>query len=274
MVSLAIFGMVGGLSTVALTTVDKILLNEYYNLSLAGVYTISFYFASIILIPNKALGKISSTIIADSWKEMDLKKIDDIYYKSSINQLFAGLLLFVLMVGNLHNIFKILPPEYGGGEWVVVLISLANLAVVSTGVSVQILSTSHRYKVQTYSTGILIGLTIISYLIFIPLWGMNGAALGTLFSMVSSSIMRVFYIQWDMKLFPFKKTHLQCLAIGLLAYLCGFVLPVIEPFPVDLFIRSLVISGIYVGLSYWLNISDDMTLIGNKVRIRIRNILK
>jgi len=265
MISLAIYGIIGGLSGVAITSVDKILLNEYYNLSMTGVYSISFFFGSIILIPNRALGKISSTIIADAWKDNDLNTIDDIYYKSSINQLFAGLLLFVLMVTNLHNIFKILPAEYSGGEWVIVIISLANLIVTSTGVSVQIIATSHKYKIQTYSLGLLVILTVIFYMIFIPLWGMIGAALGSLFSMALASSLRVFYLNWNMKLFPFRITHLKCLAIGVLAFIVGKIIPEFSSYPVDLIIRCSAISTVFIGLSCAFKISDDLNMIVNKL---------
>lgn len=265
MISLAVYGIIGGLSGVAMTSVDKILLNEYYNLSTTGVYSISFFFGSIILIPNRALGKISSTIIADAWKDNDRNTIDDIYYKSSINQLFAGLLLFILLVTNLHNIITILGSDYRGGEWVIIIISLANLIVASTGVSVQIISTSHKYKIQTYSLALLVVLTIIFYLIFIPLWGMVGAALGSLFSLTLASLMRVFYLNWDMKLFPYRITHLKCLAIGALALVVGKTIPVFHHFLVDLAIRCSATSVVFIGLNYLFHISSDLDAIADKV---------
>lgn len=263
-ISLSFFGIISGLSAVALLNIDTIMLNEYFNLSVTGVYAISFFFGTIILIPSKALGKISSTIIADAWKDNDLKTIDDIYYKSSINQLFAALLLFVLMVTNLHNIFKILPPEYGGGEWVIILIALSNLIVASTGVSVQIIGTSHKYKIQTYSMGVLVVLVVIFYMIFIPLWGMNGAALGSLLSVAGASLLRVFYLQRNMKLFPYRMVHLKCVAIGLLAFAVGKFIPIIDHFIIDLFIRCSAISVVFVSLSYAFRISDDLNQIADK----------
>jgi O-antigen/teichoic acid export membrane protein len=264
MISLSAFGIIGGLSSVALLNIDTIMLNEYYNLSLAGVYSISFFFGTIILIPNKALGKISSTIIADAWMKNDLKTIDDIYYKSSINQLFAALLLFILMVTNLHNIFKILPSQYAGGEWVIILIALSNLIVASTGVSVQIIGTSHKYKIQTYSMGVLVLLVVIFYMIFIPVWGMVGAALGSLLSVSGASLLRVFYLKQNMKLFPYRKIHLKCVAIGIFAFIIGKIIPIIDNFIIDLFVRCSVISILFVGLSYFFRISDDFNLMANK----------
>jgi O-antigen/teichoic acid export membrane protein len=270
MISLAVYGIIGGLSGVAITSVDKILLNEYYNLSMTGVYSISFFFGSIILIPNRALGKISSTIIAEAWKDNDMKTIDDIYYKSSINQFLAGMLLFLLLVGNLHNIFKILPPQYSGGEWVIILISLSNLIVASTGISVQIISTSHKYRIQTYSLGVLLVLTIIFYMIFIPQWGMVGAAFASLLSFALASALRVFYLNWNMKLFPYRLTHLKCLAIGLLVFLIGKIIPVFQHHLVDLAIRCSFIGISFIGLGYGFKISEDINLMVNKVLRQIR----
>jgi len=272
MISLSFFGIISGLSAVALLNIDTIMLNEYFNLSVTGVYAISFFFGTIILIPSKALGKISSTIIADAWKNNDLKTIDDIYYKSSINQLFAALLLFILMVTNLHNIFKILPSEYGGGEWVIILIALSNLIVASTGVSVQIIGTSHKYKIQTYSMGVLVVLVVIFYMIFIPMWGMNGAALGSLLSVAGASLLRVFYLQRNMKLFPYRMVHLKCVAIGLLAFAVGKIIPVFDHFIIDLFIRCSAIGVVFVSLSYAFRISDDLNLMADKLLkyLRIR----
>ena len=270
MISLSVFGMIGGLSAVALKQIDTIFLNGYYDLSIVGIYNISFQFGTIILVPSVALGKISSTFIADAWKDKDMVTINDIYYKSSINQLFAALLLFILMVTNFHNIFKILPAQYAGGEWVIVLIALSNLVVASTGVSVQIIGTSHKFKILTYSSIVLVALSAISYMVFIPLWGMIGAAFVSLLSVSAASILRVFYLNQNMKLFPYRTTHLKCLAIGLLAFAVGKILPIQDNFLVDLIIRCSAISVVYIGLCYHFDISSEMTLIGDKVILLLK----
>lgn len=264
MVGLSVFGIIGGLSSVALQNIDTIILNEYYNLSLTGVYSISFFFGTIILIPGVALAKISSTVIADAWKEKDMATISDIYYKSSINQTYAAMLLFILMVPNLHNVFKILPPGYEAGKWVIIIIALSKLIVSSSGVSVQIIGTSHKYKIQTYSLGLLLILSVIFYLIFIPLYGMIGAAIGSMLSISLASVFRVIYLYNNMKLFPYRPVHLKCLGIGLVSFVAGKIIPVFDHLVIDLIIRSAAISLTFVGLGYWFGISDDINLIIDK----------
>ena len=270
MISLSVFGMISGLSAVALKQIDTVMLNAYTNLSTTGIYSILFFFGTVILIPSVALGKISSTIIANAWKDKDMETIEDIYYKSSINQLFASSLLFLLIVTNVTNILRLLGPKYSGTELVIILISLSSLIVSSTGSSVQIIGTSHKYKIQTYSMGVLVVLVIIFYMIFIPLWGMNGAALGSLLSVSGASLLRVFYLKRSMKLFPYRMVHLKCVGIGLLAFAVGRLIPVIDQFVIDLFIRCSAISVVFIGLCYFFNITGDLNLIVNKFLKQIR----
>jgi len=250
MISLSFFGLLSSVSAVALLNVDTIMVNEYFGLSTTGVYIISFFFGTFILIPAVALGKISSTFIAEAWKNKDMKMISDIYFKSSINQLFAALLLFILLVTNLHNVFKILGPQYQGGEWVIIIIALSKLIVSSTGVSVQIIGTSHKFKVQTYSMAVLVVLSVVFYMIFIPLWGMVGAAIGSLLSISTASLLRVFYLQRSMNLFPYRLVHIKCLAIGLVALTLGKLIPVIDNLYLDLLMRCSAISMVFITFCY------------------------
>jgi len=270
MISLSLFGIIGGVSSIALKQIDTIMLGAYADLSVAGVYSIIFYFGTVVLIPSVALGKISSTIIADSWKNNDLKTIDDIYFKSSINQMLFSLLLFILIVANTNNIIQLLGHRYQGTEWVIVLVSLTSLIVASTGSSVQIIGTSHKYKIQTYSLGLLVVLSVIFYAIFIPVLGMIGAALGSLLSISGASLMRVYYLKRNMNLFPYRMIHLKCAAIGVVAFVIAKIIPAIDNFIIDLFVRCSVISILFVGLSYLFHISNDFNQMADKILKQIR----
>jgi len=257
MIVMGIYGIVSGLSSVALVSIDKIMVNGFFGLSLTGIYSISSYFATIILIPNRALSKISSAVLADAWKDNNLQSINSIYYKSSINQLLAGCLLFILMAANLHNIFTILPPEYAGGEMVIVFISLGNLFAVATGVSANILATSSRYKVHTYQVGILIVLTVVTNLVFIPLLGINGAALASMTSTVIFSVIRIVYLKKKMDLFPFRSGHLRLLAVSAVALLAGMLIPRMNYWMVDLVIRCTTIVVLFMAGILITNVSEE-----------------
>ncbi|HKL66889.1 MAG TPA: oligosaccharide flippase family protein, partial [Bacteroidales bacterium] len=95
MLSLCAFGILSGLSGIAITSIDKYMVNAYVGLSGAGIYSIAVYFASLILIPARSLQKIAIPVISEAWKRNDNEVIQNVYYKSSINQLIIGLLIFI-----------------------------------------------------------------------------------------------------------------------------------------------------------------------------------
>lgn len=270
MISISVFGIIGGLSSVALKQIDTAMLGAYTDEATTGIYAILFYFGTVISIPGIALGKISSTIIADAWKNKDQGTIADIYFKSSINQLFVSLLLFILVITNLQNILYVLGERYTGTEWVIILISFSSLVVSSTGSSVQIISTSHKYKILTYSSGVLMVLSVIFYMIFIPRLGIVGAALGSMLSVSGASLLRVFYLQRNMNLFPYRLVHLKCVAIGLLAAAIGKFIPVMDNYYLDLVIRCSGVSVVFIGLCYLFCITEDMNQMVNKSFRRFR----
>ncbi|MGQ8337274.1 lipopolysaccharide biosynthesis protein [Sunxiuqinia sp. A32] len=270
MISVAAFGIIGGLSGVALQSIDKIMVNGFLDLNNTGIYSISFFFGTIILIPSRALAKISSPILADSWKENDLKTINSIYYQSSINQSVAGCILFILLIANLHNIFQILPAEYTGGEMVILYISLGNLIAVSSGVSLQILGTSEKYKILALQLGILIILTIITNLILIPIMGINGAALASLISMVVYTIIRILYLKRKMNLFPYNSQHLKLILITVAAYSSTYLIPEQLNWIIDTILRSSVV-GIVFGLGVVIfkisdQVNDQLAVIIRKLK--------
>jgi O-antigen/teichoic acid export membrane protein len=120
--------------------------------------------------------------------------------------------------------------------------------------------------------GILVVLSVIFYIIFIPLYGMLGAALGSLFSISIASLLRVFYLQHSMQLFPYRPAHLKCVAIGILALAIGKIIPVFDNHYIDLFIRCSAISVVFIPLTYLFRISDDLNLVVNKFfRIKTTN---
>ena len=98
-----------------------------------GVYTIAFYFGTLVIIPSRPLLKISGTLIAYAWARNDLTQIRDIYYKSCINQFVIGGFLFLGIWANIDNILLILGPDYLQSKWVIFFIGLGYLFDMLTG---------------------------------------------------------------------------------------------------------------------------------------------
>jgi O-antigen/teichoic acid export membrane protein len=257
---LCIFGIIIGLSGYALANIDKYMINEFIDLGAVGIYSIAFYFGTLILIPTRSLNKIAVPIIAESWKNKDLNNIKDIYYKSSINQFVFGLLLFVGIWVNIDNIFRLLPEEYSFGRWVILYIGIANVITSLSGSSIYILATSAFYRFQSYFMILLILLVVITNLIFIPLYGITGAALASLISTLIYVSVRMFFLHKKFNMWPMKRNHLLAILVASLAFIISSLLPYLENLWVDLFVRSTILLISYSLLTLALNISEELTL--------------
>ena len=112
MIDVAVFYILGGLGSLIVFNIDKIIVNQMLDLRNTGVYTIAFYFGTLVVIPSRPLLKIAGTLIADAWAKNDISTINSIYSKSCINQFIIGGFLFLGIWANIDNILTILGPDY------------------------------------------------------------------------------------------------------------------------------------------------------------------
>jgi len=258
MINMGLFGIISSFAGIINTNIDKIMIERLMGLNNVGVYTIAFFFGVLIVMPSRPLIKISSAYISEAWRNKDLELIRKIYVKSSINQFIIGLLLLIGIWCNIHNIFKILPPEYYEGKWVILIIGLAYLSDMMIGTSANILVNSRFYKFVTYIVIVLVVVTVFLNIVFIPLWGLIGAALATFVSKIVTNSLFVATLQKKYKLFPFNYKHLIIAGIGLLVYLINYFLPVHENYIFDILYRSSIITIAFVTLIYITKVSDDL----------------
>jgi O-antigen/teichoic acid export membrane protein len=262
----AAFGILAGFSGIISDQLDKYLVNKYMGLSSTGIYTISFYIGTMILLPSRALNKISSTLIAECWKENDLKTIDDIYEKSSINQLVFGLFLFVMIITNLHNIFGFLPAQYSTGKWVMIIIGVTNLIVMFSGVSYSIISTARYYWYMTALMIVQIILIIATNVLLIPILGMTGAAVASLISVSVIRLGSMVVIGFKSSIWPFSLKHLLSIGISLVVVGVVSLIPRVDNIYIDSMIRAIVICATFIPLILVLNVSDEFNLGYKKIR--------
>ena len=266
---LSFYGTLTGISAYALTTLDKIFINGYLGESQVGIYSIASYFAVLIMIPGKSITKISIPFLADSWKKDDLNAIKDIYLRSSINQYAAGLLIFIGIAVNLDNIFRILPPAYSAGSWVIILIGVGNLINVSSGISGAVLNTSELYRYQTYLMFILVGSMIITNVLLIPPLGINGAAFAAMISNIVFNTLGVIVIWRKFGLWPYHLVHLKMTLLASVVLGLGLIIPQMTLIP-DILLRSGIVTVIFAVGLYTGRMSEDLNRLVDEVLVKIR----
>jgi O-antigen/teichoic acid export membrane protein len=258
MTSIGIYGILIGFSGMVILNIDRIMVERMMGLSATGIYTTMAFFATLIVIPSRALLKISDPIISQYWRDGNLKMLNENYYKSSLNQTIAGALLLIGLWGNIGNIQRILPPGFEEGNYVVLFIGLAFLVDMASGTAVYILANSVYFKYQTYLIMILVIFIIITNLLLIPVWGLTGAALATFISKFINNLMRHQLLLWKFKLQPYDRKYIYIALVSGFSYLAGFLIPEISNLYLDILLRSAVIGGSFIILTIFFRISAEV----------------
>lgn len=205
-------------------------------------------------------------------KEMD--KVESLYRRTAINQFLAGSLIYVGIWANLHNLIDLLPADYAGIYWVVVIIGLANLFNMATGVNGKIIINSRHYRFDLYTNVLLVVLTILTNYLLIPLYGIVGAATATAFSIFFYNVVKFVFVWIKFDMQPFHWNAAAVLVISVACLLISEQIPYLFNFYIDVIIRSLIILILFVLSILIFRLSDDFQrLIYESIR-RLRKLIK
>lgn len=257
-VNIGAFGLLTGFSSIAILQFDSVMLKFWTDLSVVGVYTTMYFFAVMILLPSRSIKKIATIVVSESWKNNDKENILSIYFKSTITQLIIGTYLFLGIWTNIDNIIAVLGPEYEIGRYVVLLIGLTNVIDMLSGVNQAIISTSKKYKYGAVFMLVMLALIVLTNWIFIPIYGITGAALASLISMLIITFLRFLFVWKTFNLQPYNYRHLIVIAISIITYLITFNLPVLSNEYLDIIFKGSVITILFSFMIYFSKVSEDV----------------
>jgi len=258
MISVGFYGILASFSGVLVMNIDIIMVNSMLGLSAAGIYAITFYFGTLILVPLRTMGKISSVVISDAWKNDDRETINDIYRRSSISLSVVGVLLFTGIWGNIENVFHILGNDYRPGEMVIFFIGIANLFDIALGVSPHIIVNSKYYRFLSYFLLVFALMLVAFNLILIPVYGLVGAAIASFASKFLFNFIKFIFLYRKFKFQPFTYHHILLYLIACVAYWISTYVPAFSNYIVDIIIRSAIIFILFAVPVYYFRISDDI----------------
>ncbi len=278
MASVALFGIAVTFSNSLIQYVDRIMINSMLGGAETGIYGRVFFYGTLVVIPLRPLSKISAVVVAQAWKDDNKKEVRSVYFKSTLDQLIIGLLVFVGIWGNINNILHILPEEYASGKFVIFFIGLSNLFIMVAGVSGAIISTSRHYRILTLFIIIFGLLVILTNLIFIKAFGIVGAAIASAISALAYSLMRVIFLKNKYHMQPYTFRHILIVGIGAAAYLVSLLIPelvrdnsFVLTLILDVLLRSAVIIVVFLGLVYVFRLSPELHRFVGKILTRIRS---
>ena len=268
-----------GFSSMIIMYIDKIMLNHYSGLEETGIYNTASFFGSLMGMSLVSMNKAAVPVLVQAFKNEDCTTISTIYKKSCMIQLIIGGLVYGGIVINLDSFFELIPQGYEAGKIVIVIICLGKLFDLATGLNGTILNLSKYYKYDSIMIGTLIILTIGANMILIPLYGLIGAAIAALFSTFYFNFMRTFIVWKKLHIQPFDLNTIKVMLIAIVIIIgIYYLLPHIEGGIInsilDMAVRSILFSIVYIGIMYKLNVSKEMNDIIDQLFGYIKLLLK
>lgn len=241
--------------------IDKFMLGQFVTLNNVAYYGVAIYIATVIGVPARAMHQITHPLTAKLLNEKNKVGLNDLYKKSSLNLFIISGFIFLCIIININQLYQLIPNNYSEGFLVVLVIGLAKLFDNLLGNNNAILFNSDYYRmVLVFGIGLAL-LTVALNYVFIPKFGINGAAYASCITIFIYNITKLLFVYYKFQIQPFTVFTLKTMSLILI---CGVALFFFEfPFnPIlNILLKTLLLTVIY-GLSvYRFNLSQDITTI-------------
>jgi O-antigen/teichoic acid export membrane protein len=244
---------------ILLGKIDSLMVTALLGFGANAIYTTAFYMATVIEIPKRALSQITMPLISRAFEKNELGEVAALYRKTSINQFIIGSFILIGVWINLDSLFLLMPngAKYEAGKWVVVIVGIGKLVDMLFGPSSEIIVLSKYYKFNIILILLLAAIVIISNNLLIPRYGIEGAALGSAFALITFNVAKYIFIYVKYKIQPFEITTLKVLIIAALTLAANqFTFPVGSTI-IDIILRSILTTVLFGGLVILAKVSPE-----------------
>lgn len=250
---------------------NTILLGSRVNLATAGIFDIANFIATFLLVPKRSMQAAASATIATAWKDNDLGRIERVYKKSAATLLITGLFILGLIWLNIDHIFDLYKPEYRSGKYVVLLIGLANLVDLGTGLNYDILVNSRLWKIHFFISLALTAFFLPVTYFFVRAYGLMGSAYGILASLIVYNLARYILIWWKFRMQPFSVKTIWILLTAIIAYaVSAYMIPSFRDIFVDGAVKSFVFFMLFAAGVLGGKLSEDVTELYRMTLMRLK----
>ena len=274
--SAAIFST--GVAGTLLSNIDIIMIGAiapivmgFDGIELAGIYGRMAFMAILILIPMRSVMNIATPVISAAWQQGDQKELGSIYSKSSLTMSVIGVFTFLGIWINIDSVFLIFPEGFEVGKYAFLFLAIGNLIQAAMGANGAIIWNSSYYWLSSITVPLLALSIVIGNLIFIPKYGLIGAAVATAASRLIFAIITFLFLLIKYKMQPFSWRHLYTFGIAFGVILIVSYIPLFEHLILDIAIRSIVASILFIPAILLPKISPDINGTAHKLLNRLNS---
>lgn len=264
LIQYSFFIIVSGGVAVMLIDFDKVMIAHYLPVSNNSLYAVAIFISTVIAVPSRAMTQIVAPITAKFMIENKMAELNDLYKKSAINLQIIGGFIMMLIFLNIKELYFFIP-DYRSGISVVFMIGLSKFYDVLLGNNNSIIVNTKYYRTVLLFGLFTVVLMIVLNMIFIPLYGIEGAAFATLLTIIIYNTIKLFYVIVKMNLNPFTIKTVHSFGILIVCFLLFYFWDFNFHPIINIALKSILITLFYIISNYKFNISQDF----NRVTLSI-----
>ncbi len=254
------------------TSIDAIVLAARQNLDKVAIFGFANYLVMTMGAPSRSLIAISIPILSRHWKDKNMKELERIYKRSSINLLSFSLFIFGLILLNFTPAIHYfnLNESYLEGKVVFILLGFVTIIELGTGVNGQIIGTSSFFRFELWTSILLTALIIpLSYFLTVE-YGLIGPAIANLVSFTIYNATRYFFLLDKFNMQPFSSKTIEVILIASVSYLAMHFLFANKEGLLFLIVRSALFCLLFIVAVYVRNISPDVKPVFESLKKRLK----
>jgi len=257
--------IIAGSVAMLMLDLDKTMLGQLIEIENVAYFNVAVFIATVIVVPARAMHQITYPITAKLLNEKDTTALAELYKKSSINLVIVSGLIFTIIIVNINQLYTLMPVEYSQALYVVIIIAIVKLIDNLLGINNSIIFNSNYYRIILFFGVLIITIAVILNYILIPIYSVNGAAIATFIAISLYGILKIWYVNKKFKMHPFSVNTLYSLLLILLLS-ASFYFWEFSFYPIiNIIIKSTVVATIYGFVVYYFRLSEDITVILNKI---------
>lgn len=271
-----LFVLFVGIGSNIVSKIDVFMISSSINLKTTGIFSIAFYITTIMEIPSRVFMQIVNPLVAKAWKENDMTTLATLYKKSSINQFLVGGGILLLVWANIDNIFALMPNGhiYQAGKYVVLLLGIAKLLDMVTGVNWYIIVNSRFYYFQIFFVVYLTFVSVSLNAWLIPRYGINGAGIASVVALGSYNFLLMLFLKYKIDIWPLGYPTLKATVVLAILFLLNYFIPFILHPLLDAVIRTGILAGIFAMIVLQWRVSEDVNQLVTNLWMKARTFLK
>lgn len=252
--------IIAGSVAMLILDIDKFMIGVMLeDIEQVAYYSVAIFIATVIAVPQRAMHQIMIPLTAKYLNENDKPALEDLYRRSSMSLLVISGFIFLLIILNINQLYEILPEEFTGGLFVVLIVSLAKLYDNSLGNNNAILFNSDYYRMVLFFGVLLAIMAIVLNSIFIPIYGIEGSAFATFLAVIVYNTIKVYFVKRKFNMQPFTMASLK-IVVTLIVLSLAFYFWEFPFHPIfNIVLKTVVIGLLYFTLIYKMNVSEDIS---------------